>query len=144
MGDLILRKRIQAVSNQINLDNKVVELSETLKEAFTFVDDTNELHSRTRLLEHHITILLQTTSECCEYIHGEYSKHGFVGMPLSSCSNSLLNSEPGRIFALGSSEKVDGFIQAFQKHKNDLDLSIDVHNALVAGRISEKVDLLCK
>ena len=55
---IVYENGIQAVLNQIKLDKKVVELSETLKEAFTFVDDANKLHSRTRLLEHHITKLL--------------------------------------------------------------------------------------
>ena len=73
------RSVLQAVSHQIELDQNVVELSRTLKDAFAFIDDASELPSRARLLETRIIRLLQTTSDCCMCLQ-EYTKDGFIGM----------------------------------------------------------------
>ena len=88
-ADLILRKHIQAVSNQIDLDGKVVDLSDMLKEVFDFVNATNDLRSRTRLLEHQIIKLLETTSDCCTYLR-DYSGDGFLSTSPPPYSGRLL------------------------------------------------------
>ena len=125
------------------MDQRLVELSVTLEDAFTFVDNAKDLRSNTRILEKNIIQLLKTTSECCKYLQ-EYLKDGFIGMLRSPLENRPLKSVIGRMLTAGAGEGIERFIQSIRDQKNDLSSDIALHNALVANRTSGKIDIMCK
>ena len=66
-----------------------------------------------------------------------------VGFAVHGAINHLMLNI-GRMLTPGASEMLEGFIQSLREQKDDLTSDIDLHNALIAERMSEKIDIVCE
>ena len=68
---------VQAVKKQQDMDEKVLELVQTMAEVYYFVEDTESLEKMKRLKDV-VTEISRQTVECAIFIR-EYTGHGFSG-----------------------------------------------------------------
>jgi len=66
------------VKNQLETDNKLVDLVNTMIDVWSFVDDVNSLPAKMKRLEDIIDKIQTQTVECAIFIR-EYTGHGFGG-----------------------------------------------------------------
>jgi len=68
----------QVVRNQLETDNKLVSLVNTMNDVWSFVEDVKSLPDKMRRLEDIIEKIQKQTVECSIFIR-EYLGHGFAG-----------------------------------------------------------------
>jgi hypothetical protein len=75
---LCLSRTVKAIQGQLDRDQKLVTLLETMENVYSFVDAIQSLPSKLQLLENVISQILKQTVECGIFIR-EYTGHGFAG-----------------------------------------------------------------
>ena len=73
----------QVVKNQLETDNKLLDLVKTMIDVWSFVDDVKSLPEKLKRLEEIIDNIQKQTVECAIFIR-EYTGHGFGGRLLIS------------------------------------------------------------
>jgi len=66
------------VGNQLEKDNKLIDLVKTMVDVWSFVDDVESLPAKMKRLEDIIDKIQKQTVECAIFIR-EYTAHGFGG-----------------------------------------------------------------
>ena len=56
---------------------------------------------------------------------------------------ALKEQRAGRMLAVGSDQKIDGFMARFRDLKGNLGMGIDLQTTFVSVRMSEQVDIIC-
>ncbi|EJC98363.1 uncharacterized protein FOMMEDRAFT_171027 [Fomitiporia mediterranea MF3/22] len=67
----------KTIKHQFEVDKKVVELVQAMRDAFDFVDQVDTLRDKTHKVEAVIIQLSKQTNECCLFIQ-EYARHNFA------------------------------------------------------------------
>ncbi|KAJ7704253.1 hypothetical protein B0H16DRAFT_1482660 [Mycena metata] len=73
MGD----KLAQAVKQQHEMDNQVVDLVKTMVEVYSFEEEINFVPEKIRILEESLLKISQHTLDCANFLE-EYKQHGFA------------------------------------------------------------------
>ncbi|KAJ7847238.1 hypothetical protein B0H14DRAFT_3676577 [Mycena olivaceomarginata] len=121
----VLTSVYQAVKNQRETDEKIVELVQTMVTMFSFVEDTESLPGKIKGLEDTCLAIVKQTVECAMFIR-EYTGKGFGGRLVSQ----VLSDRRQRIDDL--SKVLNALKQAF-------DSRLNTHTAFVCAAIKENV-----
>jgi hypothetical protein len=73
-----VEKSAQIIQEQLDRDQAIIDLLDTMELAFAFVDVVETLREKIALLDDTIQNILRQTFECALFIR-EYAKHGFRG-----------------------------------------------------------------
>lgn len=70
-------RRMQIFKNQLDRDQKIVDLMASMADVYSFVDELKTVPDKINILENVIKSILQHTFECAMFIQ-EYSGQGFA------------------------------------------------------------------
>ncbi|KAJ7121439.1 WD40 repeat-like protein [Mycena epipterygia] len=123
----VLTSVYQAVKNQQDTDEKLVNLVETMVEVYSFVEDVSSLPQKIKSLEDKALAIVQQTVECALFIQ-EYTSHGFY----RAFTNIWEHPE----------QKIDELSTAFIKLKDSFDGRLKMELFFVSTKILDSVERL--
>ncbi|KAF8343194.1 uncharacterized protein EI90DRAFT_839340 [Cantharellus anzutake] len=121
----VLTSAYQAVQGQIEWGDTLRDLVGSMADLYSFVDDVDELEDKTKSLEHIIIRVFVQLTECGIFIK-QFVSHRSAGRQTFS----------------NTSQTISNLSQALKKLKEDLQLGVTSHTALVSAQISWDVKTL--
>ncbi|KAL5501079.1 hypothetical protein ACEPAH_9466 [Sanghuangporus vaninii] len=112
-----------AVEKVYKTDNRVIDLVQSMDDAFAFVRDVETLPDKSASLQQAIVGLLKQTVECCLFI-SRYTSRSFLG----------------RMLDVSSGQKIGEFERALAGFKQQIESGVVLHTAIVSTRLPQEID----
>ncbi|KAL5480457.1 hypothetical protein ACEPAI_1727 [Sanghuangporus weigelae] len=112
-----------AVEKVYKTDNRVIDLVQSMDDAFAFVCGVETLPDKSTSLQQAIMGLLKQTIECCFFVSC-YTGRGFLG----------------RMLDVSSGQKIGEFECALAGFKQQIESGVILHTAIVSTRVPQEID----
>ncbi|KAF7326778.1 WD40 repeat-like protein [Mycena venus] len=117
-----------ALEVQVEADQKIIELVETMAEVYSFTSQVDFLEAKIKPLEDAILKIAIQTVECSFFIR-EYTGHGFLG-------------KLGRTTFTDVSEKIVKFSQCLKQLKEKFEHGTNIQTLFISAKIAKGVESL--